>query len=247
MSLLSDLFNRRTLTFAVAAVLVSPCLVSACHAQEVAFLDFTKIAMHVDLRRPKATSPVTAGRAGAQQMIACRDSAHPAGSLRTSLVSLDRTSYVVGDEPVFEVTIENTGADPVSIPFSPQLADLQPQDPAKQFAYYELQVAIWIAGENWGTDTGGRVALYGDSDHANTMVTLRPGEWVRVTGRGRLTLGDQLVKLSLSGQPADRVYAQASLYRQETLLTPTQSATAGREICLVQMQGRGAPIQLTIP
>jgi hypothetical protein len=64
---------------------------------------------------------------------------------------------------------------PIRIPSSPNLADLQPKDPAKQFAYYELQIVLWIAAdERWSTDAGGYAALYGNDDHTNTMLTLEP-------------------------------------------------------------------------
>ena len=120
--------------------------------------------------------------------------------------------------------------------------------PAQKFAYLELQITLWIAArEQWSTHTGGAVTLYGANDHANTMLTLNPGEWVRVIGKGHLALGEDLVKRTLLGHPADHVYAQASLYREETLITPTQSATASREVCLAQTQGQSVPIQLAIP
>jgi len=232
------------LTLAVATIV----FYSTCPAQEVASLDLTKIAARVDLRRPKATSLVTDGYNGTQHTYSCRDSTNQAGALRTSLLSLDRTHYQVGDEPMFEVTVENTGSVPVRIPFSPHLADLQPKNPGQEFAYYELQIVLWIAaGEQWSTNTGGGVILYGANDHANTMLTLNPGEWLRVVGKGHLVLDKSLVKLTLSGHPADHVYAQASIYRAETLITPTQSATLSREVCLAQTHEQTVPIQLAIP
>ena len=43
--------------------------------------------------------------------------------------------HQVEDEPTFEVTVENVGSTPLSILFSPHLADLQPEDPAQKIAY----------------------------------------------------------------------------------------------------------------
>lgn len=235
--------NHLILTLATSAALFSNC-----PAQEIDLVDLTKVAARVDLRRPKATSPVTGGYSGAQDIRGCFDPTHNAGALRTSLVSLDRTHYQLGDEPRFEVTVENIGSTPVRVPFSPHLADLQPKNPAEEFAYYELQIALWIAAdEQWSTNTGGNVVLYGADDHSNTMLTLNPGESVRIIGKGHIALGEDVVKLALSGRPADEVYAQASLYREKTLITAAQSATAGREVCLAQTHGQSVPIQLTIP
>ena len=85
--------------------------------------------------------------------------------------------------------------------------------------------------------------LYGSNDHRNTMLTLKPGEWVRVIGKGHLIRGE----FTSFGDPADRAYAEASLFREETLITPTQSATVSREVCLAHTQGQPVAIQLAIP
>jgi hypothetical protein len=231
----------------ILALAVATALVSTCPAQEVAFLDLTKVAARVDLRRPKASSPRAGGYNGIDATYPCSDPTHNMGALRASLVSLDRTHYQVEDEPTFEATVENVGSTPLGIPFSPHLADLQPKNPAQKFAYSELRIELWIAaGSRWSTNSGGVVALYGSPEHASTMLTLNPGEWVRVIGRGHLRL-DENIKPLLSDHPADQVYAQASIYRDETLITPTQSANTSHEACLAQTQGQSIPIELTIP
>ena len=107
---------------------------------------------------------------------------------------------------------------------------------------------MWIeAGERWGTDTGGSAILYNANDRPNTMVTLNPGEWVRVIAKGHFRLEDLAMKFTLSGDPADQVNAKASLFHAETLITPTQSVTVIREVCTAKTQGQPIPIQLSIP
>jgi hypothetical protein len=138
-------------------------LSSTSPAQEVASVDLTKISARTDLRRLKATSAPTGGYSSTHQTSACRDSEYKLGSLRTSVISLDRTHYQEGDESTFEVSVENAGSSPIRIPFSPHLADLQPKDASKKFAYSELHIVLWIAaGEKWSSNTGGGVTLYGD-------------------------------------------------------------------------------------
>jgi hypothetical protein len=137
-----------------------------CPAQELASLDLTKIEPRLDLRRPKATSTAKGGYSGNDETIPCYSYKPTTGSLHTSLVTLDRTHYEIGDEPTFEVTVENDGLTPVRIPFSPHLSDLQPKDPAQKFAYFSLEIVLWIAsGERWSSNTGGDVTLYGSNDH----------------------------------------------------------------------------------
>lgn len=224
-------------------------LLSSSPAQEVASVDLTKISARTDLRRPQATSPATGGYSGTHQTSACRDSEHKLGFLRTSVVSLDRTHYQEGNESTFEVTVENAGSSPIRIPFSPHLADLQPKDASKKFAYSELQIVLWIAaGEKWSSNTGGGVTLYGDDEHSDTMLSLDPGQWVRIIGRGKFDVPrGQLSEQIIHSHEIDTVYAQASLYHEETLITPTQSATVSQELCVAQTDGQRSPIQLIVP
>jgi len=234
--------------YLIATLATAGALAFNCSAQEVASLDLTNVERRVDLRRPKAISTVTAGYSGTQQTTGCFDPAKKRGALQASIVSLDRTHYQLGDEPTFEVKLENTGSTLIKIPFSPHLADLQPENPGQKFGYSELHITLWIAaGNHWSTNTGGDVTLYGAEDHKRTIVTLNPGEWVRIIGKGQLSLEDDTIKLAMQDQPPDQLYAEASVYRNQMLITPTQSATVSKEICIEQKHASSAPIQLTIP
>jgi hypothetical protein len=160
--------HSHPVSYLTVALIVATAFVSTCRAQEVASLDLTKVAVRDGLRRPKATSPVTGGYSGTEQTSPCLDSTQEVGALRTSLVSLDRTHYQLGDEPRFEVTVENAGSTPVRIPFSPQLADLQPENPAQKFSYSKLQITLWIAAsKQWGTTSG-------NSHNANAISDREP-------------------------------------------------------------------------
>ncbi|HXY49371.1 MAG TPA: hypothetical protein VEI01_07970 [Terriglobales bacterium] len=165
-------------------------------------------------------------------------------------MSLDRTYYQVGDEPTFEVTVKNIDPAPLRLPFSPHLADLQPEDPAQKFAYSELRLVLWIAGgKEWSANTGGEVTLYGADNHPHTMLTLNQGEWVRIIGKGKFALPTYgpIIELIHSGHAVDHVYAQVSLYRAETVLTATATATARRNLCLGHTDGQSVPITLGSP
>jgi len=220
---------------------------SRCAAQEVASLDLTKVVARVDLRRPKATSETNSDYRGAQFTNRCFDSAATTGALNTSLVSLDRSYYQVGDEPRFEVTLGNTGSVPIRIPFSPNVAGLQPKNPAPKFSYYGLEIALWIgADDHWSSNMGGSAMLYGADNHPDTMLTLKPGEWVRVIAKGDFGV-DNFLELIRSSFPADHAHAETALFRKETLITPRHSATVAREVCIKQTHGQNVAIQLTLP
>jgi len=222
---------------------------ASCAAQEVGFVDLTKVTARTELRPPQPTRESNKARGGITQDQAC-DFIKNEGELRTTLVSLNRTHYQDGDEPKFEVTVENVASAPIRIPFSPHLADLQPENPAQKFAYSELRLALWIAaGTAWSATTccGNGMVLYGAEDHAGTMLTLNPAESVRIIGKGKFLLPDDLMIADLirSGHDVDHAYAQSSLYRVQTLLTPKAAATTGREVCLSQTSGGSVPIALT--
>jgi len=232
-------------TFALALALVFSC---DSLAQEVASLDLTAIEARTDLRRPRATSTAKVAPSSINSYHPCYESTHYAGALRTTLVSLDSTHYEVGDEPKFEVTVENVGTAPIKIPFSPHLADLQPKDATQKFAYNELRLELWIAaGEDWRADTGGSVALYGSDDHTGTMLTLKPGEFVRIIGMGYLALPPDGMQVPGGINSVDHIEAVATLHRGEILLTATAEATVDREICLDITKGQSVHIDLIEP
>ena len=229
----------------VVALAIS--VATSCRAQEVASIDLTKVAARTELRRPPSTSG-TRQSGGIAADYRCSNATNSTGVLRTALVSLDRSQYQIGDEPTFEVTVKNVGSNPLKIPFSPDLADLQPEDPAQKFGYFELRVSLWVAaGEEWAMGIG-EVHLYGAEDHANTTLTLRPGEWVRITGKDKLRVpSDGSGVEHIHSGAVDHAYAQVSIYQMETLLTPTSTATVSREICLRQTRGKKMPITITAP
>lgn len=249
---MSPLVVRR-LTFIVA---VAAAAVIHCWAQEVGFVDLTKVGAGTDLRRPPSTPNAGAARGSTEKTDRpCSPSTRGPDSLLTTLVSLDRTYYQVGDQPRFEVTLENVDSVPLGLPFSPHLADLQPQDPAQKFTYSELQVVLWIGGKKtadkgwWSANTGGAVSLYGAEDHAHSMLTLDQGEWIRIIGEGKLTLPTDgpIFELIRSGSVVDHAFAKVSLSRVETLLTATATAKVRHNVCLQQAQSAAVPISLPAP
>jgi hypothetical protein len=83
--------------------------------------------------------------------------------------------------------ILNTGTAPIELPVSPHLSDLQPNDESVAFSYFSLALVVRGEGETQRPDVPcmGFVELYGSPDHPESMMVLRPGEWIRVSQRGR--------------------------------------------------------------
>ncbi len=101
---------------AFLVVAVATASVANCVAKEVGSVDLTKVTARTELRRP-ASSPGTRQHGGILADHLYSDTIKNTGALRTTLVSLDRTQYRVGDEPTFEITVENVGSASLWIPY----------------------------------------------------------------------------------------------------------------------------------
>ena len=212
-----------------------------CRAQEVASIDVTSL-VRKELRRPIAT-PTTRHQGGIAENHPCPSATSHVGTLHTELVSVDRPKYRAGDLLKFEVTVKNVGSESLLIPVSPDLADLQSEDPAEQFSYSELDIFLWDALSDKSSLGLVGLRLYGDKNHGNTTIVLRPGEWARIRGKDRI---QPIVERFDSGT-IDYSYPQTTVSHCETLLTATSMATSCREICVRQTRIKSAPIALTAP
>lgn len=243
-------FNRICWLEVVLAVTLGTSITGV--AQEVGFIDLTQIAARTELRLPAPRSDEVTERGGGTGMsYDCDlfpDAPKDAGALRTTLVWLDRSENAIGDHEKFEVRIENVGSVPIKFPFSPHRADLQPEDASQKFGYSAVIVKLLIGGTSWDTDSGRGVALYGSNQHPDTMLTMHPGEWVRIIGEGRITLLPEEVRgLIRSGDAVNHANAQVSIYEAEMLLTATASAIVSRGLCLKQSQGPDVAMRLSEP
>jgi hypothetical protein len=103
-------------------------------------------------------------------------------ALRTGLTWLDRFEYMDSDSAEIEVAIANAGDVPIEIPGTPHLADLQPTDDTSKFQAFNLLIGLFLHwGDGYSTSLGW-IYLYGVPEQKETMLTLLPGEWVRVRG-----------------------------------------------------------------
>jgi len=68
------------------------------------------------------------------------------------------------------------------------LSDLQPSDPSIEFSYFSIALVAMVTAEPQQTEVRslGFVELYGSPEHGGSMVSLTPGEWIRVKTNMRL-------------------------------------------------------------
>jgi hypothetical protein len=89
-----------------------------------------------------------------------------------------------------EFRVLNTGLAPMELPISPNLSELQPEDESATFSYFSLALNVEPESED-GREMHffASLELYGSPDHEESMLTLKPGEWIRITAKVKFQQG----------------------------------------------------------
>jgi hypothetical protein len=175
-------------TLAAIAVL---SLATLSAGQEVQYVDLVGVTPRLTLRTPdappakcneKGVCGVPGSSFGGIIGDGAPDSRDPR-ALRISITALDSVVYSNGDTLEVEFKVENAGTVPLELPVSPHVADLQPADEKQTFSYESLSLVL----DHNFTDP---ITLYGNREHTGTLVTLKPGEWIRVRGVTRFNVSE---------------------------------------------------------
>jgi len=168
---------------------------SPLQAQEIRYIDITGVQQRTELRYPPAPpvscrangSCVDGGYGGASIGDGAPDIRNPQ-ALRIDLLRVDPVE--IDPEIPFEAEfrVHNTGLVPIDLPISPHLSDLQPSDPSIEFSYFSIALVAMVTAEPQQAEVRslGFVVLYGSPEHGGSMVSLKPGEWIRVKTNMRL-------------------------------------------------------------
>lgn len=160
---------------AVAALLCCPVL----GAQEVRYIDLTAVEQRTELRYPPAAgSNGPADGSAAIRIVDAAADIHDPHALGVFVTH--RTANQIDPTQPFQVEFKvvNTGTAPIPVPVSPHLSDLQPTDDSVPFHYLSLALYVSVVEDR---RSQADVRLYGAVHRDGTIVTLQPGEWIRVT------------------------------------------------------------------
>ena len=164
-------------------------------AQEIKSIDLSNVRARTELRHPPAPQSdckegapcIGGGFWGGSVGDGAPDQRDP-HALGIYLLRVTPTNINPAESFQVEFKILNTGTAPIDLPVSPNLSDLQPSDESVAFNYFSL--ALVVRGE---CETQKPVAacigfaeLYGSQDHSESMIVLRPGEWIRVSADVKL-------------------------------------------------------------
>jgi hypothetical protein len=168
-------------------VLAWPCFLTA---QEVKYIDISNVRPRTELRHPPAppadckdgTHCTMGGYGGGSVGDGAPDQRDP-HALGIYLLHVIPTDINPSEPFQVEFKILNPGTAPIELPVSLDLSDLQPNDESLAFSYFSLALVVRGEGETQRPDVPcmGFVELYGSPDHPESMMVLRPGEWIRVS------------------------------------------------------------------
>lgn len=74
----------------------------------------------------------------------------------------------------------------MSILWIPDLADLQPADETKEFSAFNLAINLNLKWEPGKSVPIAHFDLYGSTDHPGSLLSIAPGQWVRIRGSSPL-------------------------------------------------------------
>lgn len=202
-------------------------LASVSLGQEIAYIDLTGVTQRTTLRQvpPKCADGASCVGGGFGGAIggACGSAGKASRWLRISITWTDSLAYDDGEEVRWEAKLEKIGTDKIMLPVSPHLSDFQPDNPSKVFRYLKLRIAVGFWTSQRFAEFEG-LSLYGVKEHPNSMVTLLPGEWVRIRGESRATLH--------SNEPVEgRMHPVLNLATATYTSSPESSGTVERGSC----------------
>lgn len=150
--------------------------------------------------------------------------------VRVSLRSLSPTTIHPLDLLSLLLKVENGGKLPVVLPASPRVLPSQSEDGLPRYTAV-LEVG---AGLPSGGVTMGWLELYGATSDPNTVVTLRPGEWITVRGEIK-------VRHWFATEVQAEAYSELQLFQS---LPDKWAAPAGE--CVKQLFGGSIPIRFQL-
>jgi hypothetical protein len=187
----SSRYNARVASRQAKVLLLLLGTSALLEAQEVRTVDLLNVKQRTELRFPPAPSECMRDKCvgGCVGGSSVADGAPDPRDPRALGVALDPVvpTDITLDAFEAEFRLLNTGLAPISVPIWPHLSDLQPSSESQPFSYLSLALEVRLTGTGPAQAIGvGWIELYGSAERENTIITLKPGEWVRVKARVKL-------------------------------------------------------------
>lgn len=213
-------------------------IASAALAQEVGWLDLTDLHPRERIRTPHALSVGCGGGEGFE----------PRFTTSVTLTYLDKTSYSVGEEVTYEVKIQNTGKEPMEIPWTPHLGDLEPADSSQSYTYLDAAISLDFTEPNSNRRFSIYANSYGSPEMAGTTRKLLPGESVFVRARRELQTYEEWWQTTIRESSPLNVRVSANLMLNKVTYNPGEKSGAAtdRSVCIPLRTTLGAPLDTAL-
>ena len=211
---------------------------SAAIAQEIGWLDLTDLHPRERIRTPHAGSFGCGGGAGFE----------PTLETDITLVYLDKTSYSIGEEVTYEVKIKNTGKEPLEIPWTPHLGDLEPSESSQPYTYLHAAISLNFTEPDSNRSFSIHAHSYGSSDVAGTTRKLPPDQWIFVRARQKLECYEEWWWTKIKDSSPLTVKVSASLMLNKVTYFPGEKNedAVDRSVCIPLRTKLGAPSDVAL-
>lgn len=207
-------------------------IASVTLAQGIGWLDLTDLHPRERIRTPRTIS----GRCGG-------GGSEPIPSASITLTYLDQTSYSVGEEVTYEVKIQNTGKEPIELPWTPHLGDLEPVDPSQAYTFLDAAILLDFTEPVSNRSFSLCSTSYGSLNMAGTTRTLLPGESVFVRARQKLQAQEEWWQSKIAESSPLKMKVSANLALNEVSYTPGAKRDGmDQSVCIPLRRTLGAPL-----
>ncbi|MGH9879389.1 MAG: hypothetical protein ACRD5H_17295, partial [Nitrososphaerales archaeon] len=148
--------------------------------QDDNFLDLTRI------KRSPANESKTTGKGQGVGAVVGHTSKSRSNPLKVTLLSLHKQSYQLGDEIIYDVSLENISNSIAIIPWSPDQDAVKPDENKTPPGYLVANLSLVIIDEISGEQFIAGQGLYGSTVVPRSLKRIAPKQSVRIRVPGRL-------------------------------------------------------------
>jgi hypothetical protein len=192
---------------------------SAAFAQEIGWLDLTDLHRRERIRTPRAVSGECGGGA----------SFDATPSVDITLMYLDKTSYSLEEEVTYEVKIQNTGKEPIEVPWTAHLGDLEPADPSEAYTYLHAAISLDFMEADSNRSFSIYAYSYGAANVAGTTRKLLPGQSAFVRARQELDSYEESWQKRVTDSSGLNVKVSADLLLDKVNYSPGEKSDAATD------------------
>jgi hypothetical protein len=233
----SSSFDRKVTCVRIELFVVAAlCAAGVVATQEIGWLDLTDTHP-----RDRIHAPLGAGGE-------CGSGIASNIEVNITLVRLDKASYSFGEEVTYEVKIQNSGKEPIEIPWSPHLGDLEPADSSRSYTFLDAGFSL----EFTEPDSNRTFSIYGNSygslEVPGSTRKLLPGEWIFVRVRQRVEAYEEWWWTKVKDSSPLNVRASASLTLSNVTYSPGEKSDSAtdRYVCIPVGTKLGAPLEVAL-